>query len=190
MRKILLFIVIFLPSLTHAETIVPAGIESDLWIKQYSPYIINSDTIVSGTLTIEPGVVVQMGHADIDSFKIVGSIQVKGSQDDPVIFESYGDEEKNWSLNIDSSEGSEIQHAIFRNSLNAVTIKDSKVSFRDVSFSRLSFCLSVDHSSISLVRVEFEQCQNGSIFSDQGDITLDSVILDGNNEVDGVFVNN
>lgn len=190
MRKILLFIVIFLPTLTHAETIVPASIESDLWIKQNNPYIINADTIVSGTLTIEPGVIVQMGHADIDSFKVVGSIQVKGTKEDPVIFDSYGDEDKNWSLNIDSSEDSDIQHAIFRNSLNTISVKNSKVSFKDVAFSRLSFCLSIDHSTVSLDGVDFKECQNGSIFSDQGDVRIENATFDGNGDVDGILAHN
>ena len=179
MRKIFIFIAIFTPTFVFAETIVPIEIEQDLWIKQNNPYVVQSDTLVKGNLIIGPGVVVQIDHADVDSFKVAGSIDVRGTKEEPVIFESYGDEKKNWALNIDTTATSVFTHAVFKDSLNGIIIKQGKATFDHVTFKNLSFCLSIDHARADIADTVFSECNDGVIYSEQGDIQLENSTVTG-----------
>lgn len=187
MRKIVIILSLFLPQLIYAETIVPKVIDSDLWIKQNSPYIVDSDILVKGTLTIDPGVVIKTGHANVDSFKVTGKLEVKGTREDPVIFESNGDELKNWSLQIDSPEQSFIKHAIFKNSLNGLLIKQGEVIFDHVTFSDLSSCLVVDHAKVNLSNSLFTNCNNTSVYLEQSLLNMNTSSLIGNEENQGIL---
>jgi hypothetical protein len=190
MRKILLFLLLGLPSVIHAQTIVPQSVEDAVWTKENNPYIVESDVIVKGTLTINPGVVVQIGHANIDSFKVEGVLQVKGDADDPVIFESYGDESKNWSVQFKSNNHSFIDYAVFRNSLNGLYIQDAEVDFNQVTFSNLSFCLTVDHGTANITDSMFTDCNNTSLYGEQGSINLERTNLIGSDENQGILLQN
>lgn len=190
MRKIPIILALFLPNLVFGQTIVPKIIESDLWIKENSPYIINSDILITRTLTINPGVTIQMGHADIDSFKVTGNLQVNGTKEDPVIFESLGDENKNWSLQIDSLDHSYIKHAVFKNSLNGLLVKQGTVDFDYVTFSNLSSCLVVDHGTVTLENTIFSDCNNTAIYSEEGVLDIKTSSMLGNRENQGILLLN
>lgn len=190
MRKIPIILALFLPNLVFGQTIVSKVIESDLWTKQYSPYIIDSDTLVKGTLTIDPGVVVKIGHAGVDSFKVIGKLEIDGTKEEPVIFESDGDELKNWSLQIDSTEYSRIRHTVFKNSLNGLLIKQGEVSFDHVIFSDLASCLVVDHGKVNITNSLLTNCNNTSIYLEQSILDVDSSNLIGNEENQGILILN
>lgn len=186
MRKIFIVIVIFLPNLIHAQTIVSSVVDSDLWIKQNSPYIIESDVVVRGSLVIEPGVVVQIGDAYIDSFKITGKIDVKGTKEDPVIFESYGQDTKNWSLVFDSPQYSSVEHAVFRNSLNGLLVRQGEISIKNSTFSNLYGCITIDHARTTLEHNLFTGCVNGGVYVLQGELEMISSSILGDGESQGI----
>ncbi len=188
MRKIPIILALFLPNLVFGQTTVPKIIESGLWIKENSPYVINSDILVTGTLTINPGVIIQIGHADIDSFKVTGKLQVNGTKEDPVIFESLGDENKNWSVQIDSQDHSYIKHAIFKNSLNGLLVKQGTVDFDYVTFSNLSSCLVVDNGTVTLENTVFSDCNNTAIYSKEGVLDIKTSSMLGNRENQGILL--
>lgn len=190
MRKILLFLLLGLPSVIHAQTIVPQSVEDAVWTKENNPYIVESDVVVKGTLDIGPGVIVQIGHANIDSFKVEGVLKVKGEPDDPVVFESYGDESKNWSVQFKSNNHSYIDYAVFRNSLNGLYIQDAEVDFNQVTFSNLSFCLTVDHGTANITDSMFTDCNNTSLYGEQGSINLERTHLFGSGENQGILLQN
>jgi len=189
MRILFIFVAVLIPKLLFAQTIVPTEVDSDLWIKEKNPYVVEADTLIRGTLTIGPGVVVQMGHAYVDSFKVTGSIDVRGTKDEPVIFESYGDEKKNWALNIDSSATSTFTHSVFRNSLNGLIVKQGRVALDHIAFKNLSFCLSVDHAEVDISNTVFTECNDGVIYSEQGNIQLKDSTVTGTSGQGMIFQN-
>jgi hypothetical protein len=190
MRKIVLFLLLGVPSVIHAQTVVPQSIQDAVWAKENNPYIVESDVVIKGALVIGPGVTVQIGHANIDSFKVEGVLQVKGEADDPVIFESYGDENKNWSVQFKSNNHSYIDYTVFRNSVNGLYIQDAEVDFNQVTFANLSFCLTVDHGTANIVDSMFTDCNNASLYGEQANIKLERTHLFGSGENQGILLQN
>ena len=141
MRKILILLFLSVPSLVRAETIVTSDITNAVWTAENNPYIVQSDILVSDRLEIGPGVVVRLGDADIESFKVRGVLDIRGTKEKPVIFESNGDK-KNWSLNLESKDV-RVHNVVFRNSFGGIILKNSEASFEETSFTDLGFCFSI-----------------------------------------------
>ncbi len=85
---------------THAATDVPANIDSDTtWATSESPYVVSADTTIAegATLTIEPGVVVEV--APSTSITIAGTLVAQGTGAAPVTFTNISDSADNASWN-------------------------------------------------------------------------------------------
>ena len=110
----LAFLVVFISQYAFARTEVGGNITEDTtWTKANSPYIVTSTLQVwdSVTLTIEPGVIVQV-NPNID-IKIAGNIIAEGLNDLPILFTS-SDPEKKWKgIKLLDSSGSSFKNCIF-----------------------------------------------------------------------------
>jgi hypothetical protein len=99
-------IFVFLPSTLRAETIVSVSnntVTSTTWTAAGSPYILQGGgrLFVSGTLTIEPGVVVKT-YPTIGLY-IEGNLNAQGTSEHPIIFTSYRDDTIGGDTNRDGS---------------------------------------------------------------------------------------
>jgi len=86
MKKILLFIVMIIPMMIIAETVVPPGPVSGNWRASYSPYVVYGDIYIEegDTLELEPGVELQFkGWYKLD---VYGSLIAQGNESQKVIF--------------------------------------------------------------------------------------------------------
>ena len=84
-------ILLFFPSILQAQTTVLVGnntVTSTTWTLSGSPYILQGGgrLFISGTLTIEPGVVVKV-YPTIGLY-IQGSLNARGTAEQPIIFTS------------------------------------------------------------------------------------------------------
>lgn len=91
MKKVLTFLLLFISMYTaHAAIFISGAITTNTtWTKTNSPYIVTGNlTVDSGvTLTIQPGVVVQVDT--VASFFIDGRLIAEGTATDSIIFTSY-----------------------------------------------------------------------------------------------------
>lgn len=101
-----LFWVFFLLSApwAHSATIISGPIISDtIWTETESPYVVSDILVASGvTLTLEPGVVVKMGHVSA-RFEVNGTLIANGTPDKKIYFTSAVDDEIGGDANNDGS---------------------------------------------------------------------------------------
>lgn len=186
MRKILILLFLSVPSLVRAETIVTSDITNAVWTAENNPYIVQSDILVSDRLEIGPGVVVRLGDADIESFKVRGVLDIRGTKEKPVIFESNGDK-KNWSLNLESKDV-RVHNVVFRNSFGGIILKNSEASFEETSFTDLGFCFSIENSSTTIRHSELERCNDGMLYAEGSEVALIDLGVLGNKEIQGIVI--
>ena len=127
-----------------AATTVSGVLTGDrTWTRDGSPYIVTSSvTFLNGTLTIEPGVIVQFnasGYLQIGNSSTSTKLVAQGTQEDPITFTSNGDVE--WGeINLYSSmaKGSIMEHCIIENNgysnYPLVDVYSSNVTIKNCTF--------------------------------------------------------
>ena len=90
-QSYLFYLFVFLLSIpfpAFADTIVDTNIfENTTWTKVGSPYLVQNEIAIdqNATLSIEPGVIVQVDFGGID---VLGRLLVRGTSNEPVLFTS------------------------------------------------------------------------------------------------------
>lgn len=147
-------------------------------------------TIRSGTtLTVEPGVVIKFGQNA--GLRIEGNLILKGTQDDPVVFTSFYDDEYGGDLDGDngailpakgdwlgayflsSGQNSLIDYAIFKYGGGIPIKTDPTFPEGSPTISNTKALLSIEGTSPSISNSTFEQSQNDGIdlFSSNSNIS-------------------
>lgn len=175
-KKLIFILVCLLPTTIHAETIT--------WTKENSPYVVESDLVIDGDLYIEPGVVVKIGDANLESLKIVGSVHALGTPTEPIRFTSLSDT-RNWALQLTQGTSSEFFHVVFENSYNGIIVRDASARFSHVMFDDLQFCISIEQSNITFTDTVFN-CRDTNLRSANGILTIDDSQFSGTDENQGL----
>ncbi len=173
------FISLWLPSVSYADTTVVDDIETDTtWTKEGSPYIVeNWITITSDAkLSLEHGVIVKFdSSAGLD---IVGSIEAKGTTEDPVTLTSTGD---GWSGIVfeNQNASSSLDHILIEDAYSLTALYSKELSLSNTTVQRGKFGLAAIGSHLVLdtfsakdISFEALNINNGS------DATLKNITLE------------
>jgi len=167
---VLAVVALLAPRTGLGATVVPPGqiFAPQLWTVAGSPYILTGDiTVVFGvTLTIQPGVVVQMnpGDANFGGFhtfrteiRVDGTLVALGTPEEPIVFEGTVPGRNTWTgIRIDFAGGvATLEHILVR----------------DASFGIYS---AANAEQLTLNRSRFEECQIALSFC-VGTPTMDSL---------------
>ena len=94
LNTVIIVAVLLAPHFARAATIVSGDIATDThWTLDGSPYIVSAPVTISteAALAINPGVIVKFARGA--GLNIKGQIQVQGTDQNPIVFTSYADDE-------------------------------------------------------------------------------------------------
>lgn len=160
-----------------AVTTISDDIEGDTtWTLSESPYLItesiNFSAIIPGaTLTIEPGVVVELEPNT--TFNIFGDLRAAGTQNQNIIFKST-ETNGNWNLNVHNSLNSELGYISLESIQGTLALHNSVVSVTQMtSNSKLTFYSGVTTNIQNLNLVD------NQLYVDGGTTIIDQLNING-----------
>lgn len=127
-RTIFIFTLIFVPVVVLAETHVSGDLTEDtVWDSTHSPYMLVGDykVLPNVTLTILPGVQIQMGDIQESSLVVEGKIVAHGTKENPILFQ------KGLNNLFLRDAGAELSNVIFQNGVYGLVADNSVVSITD-----------------------------------------------------------
>ena len=185
-----------------ATPIAGGNVTTQTWTLAGSPYVLSGDVVVpaGATLTIEAGVEVQSGTTDgqgggLDSgeveFTINGSLEVQGTEAEPVVFRSTGSGAGAWYGIVvgSTATGVSIQHA---------EVHDAQYGIRGAAAWSGSDLLVTTASqgaiyqtagNATLVRVEASRSRYGMVAGTTGVLDVDGCVVHHNTSY-GLYFNN
>jgi Right handed beta helix region len=172
---------------------IPGGVLFGKFDKQSGPFLIKGSIIVPAGQTLEfgPGCKVYIG-GDYSTITVFGQIVVKGTREDPVIFQSAKPRPNPWDwdrIYIRSRNRSTFEHCIVRHSNYGVMVENGSLMMNYCQLDHNSLHgLVVRNSDALILNTSFRGGQVVAVLCDGGgDIQAESLFV--NNNITGVAVN-
>lgn len=171
---------------------IPGGVLFGKFEKESGPFLIKGSIIVPAGQVLEfgPGCKVYVS-GDYTTITVFGQILVKGTREEPVIFQSAKQRPNPWDwdrIYIRSRNRSSFEHCIIRHSNYGVMVENGSVMMNYCQLDHNSLhALVVRNSDALIMNTAFQGGQVVSILCEAGgDVQADSLMINGN--ITGVAV--
>jgi len=171
---------------------IPGGVLFGKFEKESGPFLIKGSIIVPAGQVLEfgPGCKIYVS-GDYTTITVFGQIIVKGTREEPVIFQSARHHPNPWDwdrLYIRSRNRSSFEHCIIRHSNYGVMVENGSIMMNYCQFDHNSLhALVVRNSDALIMNTSIQGGQVVSILCEAGgDIQADSLMINGN--ITGVAV--